>query len=233
MRRQRRHPKTRDPKEKATAREAVSEGVDAPGATRGTLLDRRGVLVAGAAAATAAVAPELGGSATKALARLQSTPSTGDALSWQPRILHADQARLLSHLCELILPRTATPGANDAGVPEWIDLAVSLAEPEEQLAFLGGLEWIERRARQKLDRPFLELLPEEQVALLREISDEDEEHPSELEAGAAFFTDLKARTLFAYFTSKTGRVQALGLPEKVEREIFHGCTHGTAGDHEA
>jgi len=230
MRRQRQEARTAT---EGTTQEHPTTGETLAPRPGGGLLDRRGVLVAGAAAATAAVAPELGGAAAMALARLQPEASPGEHLSWEPRFLDHDQARLLSHLCELLLPRTATPGANDAGVPEWIDLAVSLAEPDEQLAFLGGLDWIDRRASEAHDQHFLGLSPEQQVALLHDISDEHEEHPPELEAGAAFFANLKGKTLFAYFTSKTGRVQALGQPEKVEREIFHGCTHEKSEDHEA
>jgi hypothetical protein len=192
-------------------------------------LSRRGLLAAGAAAATGALAPALGGAAARA--RQQGASGAAGDLGWERRFLDLDQARLLSQLCDLILPRTATPGALDAGVPEWIDLALSVDEPEEQLAFLGGLDWIDRRANDISSRPFLELPEEEQIALLREISDEHEELPPELEAGGAFFRELKGRTLFAYFTSKTGRVEALGMPEKVEHETFRGCEHEPGDSH--
>ena len=86
--------------------------------TRRSAVTRRQVLSAGAAAAGLASAPAL-------------SQATSAGVDWTPRLLTGGQAALLSRLCDLLLPRTATPGALDAGVPEYIDLAVSLAEPED------------------------------------------------------------------------------------------------------
>ena len=179
-------------------------------------LTRRRVLVAGAAAA---------GAATLSGAPVLAATPAADRVAWSPRLLSAEQASLLTRLCDLLLPRTATPGAVDAGVPEWIDLAVSLAEPSEQLEFLGGLGWIDQRASNLHGDGFLSLAEPDQIARLAEISDETEEHAENLKAGAAFFADLKRRTLFAFFTSQEGRTEVLGRPAKVQREEFHGCAH--------
>ena len=189
-------------------------------------LTRRRVLLGGAAVAAAttlAAVPRLG-------AVPAAAATAGAEVSWQPAFLSRQQAALLSRLCDLILPRTATPGALDAEVPQYIDLAVSLADPDERLSLFGGLGWIDARASSRDGKAFLSLSEAEQVALLREISDEHAGHPKELEPGAAFFADLKRRTLFAYFTSEKGRVEALGRPAEVEREIFRGCTH-SGDDH--
>ncbi|MEE2778731.1 MAG: gluconate 2-dehydrogenase subunit 3 family protein [Acidobacteriota bacterium] len=188
---------------------------------RSTSVTRRHVLTAGTAAA-GAVTLFPGPAVAQAAA---------DGVDWTPRILSGEQAALLDRLCDLILPRTATPGALDAGVPAYIDLAVSLGDPEEQLEFLGGLGWIERRASQVHGGEFLSLSHGQQEALLNEIADELE--PGDpLAAGAAFFADLKGRTLFGFFTSKEGRVEVLGRPGKVERQKWKGCSH-SPGHHKA
>ena len=180
---------------------------------------RRKVLAAGAGAfGYATLQAEPIRAAIPAVAAYQAEGST-----WTPRLLNPDQGELLATLCEHILPRTDTPGARDAAVHEFIDLELSLADGDEQLAALGGLDWIDRRAADLHGSPFLALDSERQVALLREISDEHEAHPSELVAGAAFFSDLKRRTLFAFYTSKVGRTEALGLPDRVRVERFRGC----------
>ena len=181
-----------------------------------TPITRRGVL-AGAAAGVASLA----GSAGMAV---QAPAAVASDHAW--KLLSPEQGELLSHLCEHILPRTETPGARDAGVPEWIDLAVSVADSSEQLALIGGLAWVDQRAQLLHQRRFVELTNEQQVSLLEEISDTVEEPAGELEAGHGFFADLKERTLFAYFTSKTGREHALKLPTEVRREALRGCTHG-------
>ena len=184
-------------------------------------LSRRRVLGTGAAAGAAA----LTGLSSASAARAQQ------ALDWQPKLLSTDQAVLLSRLCDLLLPRTSTPGALDAGVPEFIDLQLSTQDGDEQLAFTGGLSWIERRSQTRHSSSFLELDDARQSALLREISDEHASFPPELKAGAAFFAELKSRSLFAFFTSKVGRTEVLGRPGEVRREKLVGCEH--SGDHSA
>ena len=176
---------------------------------------RRRVLVAGAAVA---------GAATLEAAPAIAAAAAADTVSWTPRFLTGDQAALLSRLCDLIIPRTATPGALDAEVPEWIDLAISLAEPSEQLEFLGGLGWVDRRANDTAGGSFVALDEKQQIELLTEISD-GSDPADELLAGAEFFSDLKRRALFGFFTSKQGRVEVLGRPAKVERQVFEGCKH--------
>jgi len=188
---------------------------------------RRRVLAAGAGAfGYATLQSEPIRAAIPAVAAYQAEGS-----DWTPRFLSPAQGELLAVLCEHILPRTDTPGARAAGVHEFIDLEVSLADGDEQLAVLGGLGWIDHRAAQLHGAPLTELDAARQVGLLREISDEHAEHPPELAAGAAFFSDLKRRTLFAFYTSKTGRTEALGLPDRVRVERFRGCQHDDGPDH--
>ena len=185
---------------------------------------RRSLLRGGAAAA-----------GTVTLAGLTGVvgPLSAATVAWTPELLTHDQAALLEKLCDLLLPSTATPGALDAGVPQYIDLELSLGDPEDQLVVIGGLAWIDEYSRSSHGATFLESSTDQQHELLRRISDEHESHPAELEAGAAFFKDLKRRTLFAYFTSEKGRVEALGRPAKVEREVFAGCPHENGNSHSA
>lgn len=180
---------------------------------------RRNVLAASAGAfGYATLQAEPIRAAIPAIAAYQAEGS-----GWTPRLLTPAQGELLATLCEHILPRTDTPGARDAGVHEFIDLELSLADGDDQLAALGGLDWIDRRAQELHGSSFVGLDGARQLDVLREISDEHDEHPPQLIAGAAFFSDLKRRTLFAFYTSKIGRTEALGLPDRVRVERFRGC----------
>ncbi len=194
-------------------------------------VSRRRLLVAGAAAGVAGAASAAGLAGLPALAThthpTTSQPPGGDPGAWQPQFLTADQGRLLARLTDLIVPRTKTAGALDAGVPEFIDLQLSLDDSDRQLEFLGGLAWIDERCTRLHGHRFADAEEDQQHALLEAISDLHDDHPPELKPGAAFFTDLKRRVLFGYFTSEKGRVEALGLPDKVERQVFQGCTHGS------
>ncbi len=189
------------------------------GGTAGRGATRRMVLAAGAGAfGYATLQTEPVRAAMPALAAYQAEGS-----GWAPRLLTPAQGELLATLCEHILPRTDKPGARDAGVHEFIDLELSLADGKEQLRSVGGLDWVDRRAQAVHGARYVDLDAARQVEMLREISDEHESHPAELAAGAAFFSDLKRRTLFAYYTSKTGRTEALGLSDRVRVERFRGC----------
>ena len=188
---------------------------------------RRKVLAAGAGAfGYATLQAEPIRAAIPAVAAYQAEGS-----GWSPRLLTPAQGELLATLCEHILPRTDTPGARDAAVHEFIDLELSLADGDDQLAALGGLDWIDRRAEELHGSSFVGLDAARQLDMLREISDEHGEHPPELAAGAAFFSDLKRRTLFAFYTSKVGRTEALGLPDRVRVERFRGCQHEPGESH--
>ena len=129
---------------------------------------RRKVLAAGAGAfGYATLQAEPIRAAIPALAAYQA-----EGAGWTPRLLTPAQGELLATLCEHILPRTDTPGARDAGVHEFIDLELSLADGEDQLKATGGLDWIDRRAADLHGSSFVDLDAARQVDILREISDE-------------------------------------------------------------
>src|SRR5689334_4795895 len=88
-----------------------------------------------------------------------------NAVSYSPKVLHADEMRLLSVLVDLIIPRTNTPGANDAGVPVWIDEALS-ADVALRSRFRNGLNWLNAEARNRFRVPFTGLSEHDQASLL-------------------------------------------------------------------
>ena len=151
--------------------------------------------------------------------------AAGDAAAWRPVLFDERQAEGLARLVDALIPRTTTPGARDARVHEYIDLAVSLAPPDEKKSFVDGFRWLERRAKKTHGAELADLEDADLVALLRSISDEQKNPPKALAAGAEFFTDLKRRTVFGYYTSLEGRVQELGLPESVSMQKWRGCPH--------
>ena len=64
------------------------------------------------------------------------TPAAGDA-AWRPALLSDREGEALARMVDVLIPRTGTPGARDARVHEYIDLAVSVALPEEKKSFVG------------------------------------------------------------------------------------------------
>ena len=79
----------------------------------------------------------------------------------------ADQQRTLAALVDRIIPPTDTPGAAEAGVPQFIDMM--LAEwyaPEERAAFLAGLAETEQRAQAEAGTAFADLDEEAQTTFV-------------------------------------------------------------------
>ena len=77
----------------------------------------------------------------------------------------------LSKLTDVIIPATETPGATQAGVPEYIDRVVSLNK-EHQPLIRAGLAWLEQQAKARFSREFQALGEVDHIAILQPLSDE-------------------------------------------------------------
>jgi hypothetical protein len=135
-----------------------------------------------------------------------------------PQAFDAARFRLLTRLVDLIIPRSDTPGAADAGVPLLIDAAAK-QRAEVRQRFEKGLDGLDRQARAAHQKPFVELAEAQQVAILRAASNE----PSS-EAGR-FFQLTKDMTIDGYYTSRPGLEQELGWHGNTFLPAFPGCTH--------
>ena len=167
-------------------------------------MNRRELLAAigGAGALLATVSP------TELWARSRSTPhQPGQPLG--PFTGH--QADTVSRICDLILPRTDTPGALDAGVPAFIAVIVGEWDlPEDKARFLEDLEGIDTRSRSRGNRDFLQLAEEAQVALLVELDGELQAMKQRKEpTGKNFFQRIKGLTLYGYYNSEPGMKEEL------------------------
>jgi hypothetical protein len=92
------------------------------------------------------------------------------AADWTPKALSAPQGELVATIADHIIPATDTPGARAAGVHQFIDAMLAGHYPAAQKArFLAGLEGVDVRARGRHKKAFVELTPEQQVAILTEM----------------------------------------------------------------
>jgi len=158
---------------------------------------------------------------------IEAAQVAGSGSEWEPRALSADQGTALRRLVDAIIPRTDTPGAGDAGVHEYIDLAISLADNDERQSFLEGLAWLDGHAVGTYGQALHLITDEQVVEILTAISDENDPLAPALSPGGEFFDDLKRRTIFGYYTSLRGRVEELGLSDIVLMETFRGCRHSS------
>jgi hypothetical protein len=122
--------------------------------------------------------------------------------------LDESQQKLVAELAELIVPRTETPGALDAGVPAFIDHIVSdWYTPVERAIFVDGLRVVAAAdpvqrvaALQSLEQQAASYVPSPGTSVFGK---PDEHSP--------FFFKLKLLTVLGYYTSEVGATNELAF----------------------
>ncbi len=105
---------------------------------------------------------------------LSGCQPTSTHAAWKPTYFTQEQADLISAAAERLLPRTNTPGALDAGVPEYVEMMVkNVFRPREREAFQLGLKSFNPNAVAAFGKPFLELTSEEQEQVLVKMESKD------------------------------------------------------------
>jgi Gluconate 2-dehydrogenase subunit 3 len=130
-------------------------------------------------------------------------------------VLNEAQNELLKALCDTILPTTATPGATDARVDEFIQLILGQwCTPQERQTFIAGLEALGRDTRAKGGRSFPSMPTAQRLAYLEPLDREAVAARARGEKPLPFFATLKELTLIGYYTSEVG-CNAIGYPGPV------------------
>jgi gluconate 2-dehydrogenase subunit 3-like protein len=138
---------------------------------------------------------------------------------FSPRFFTAREFAILEQLVDLIIPRTETPGASDAGVARIIDSGTAQSARQLQRSWRTGIDWADKQARAQFNKLFVQLSPADQAAILRRASEETGTD------GAQFFDLLKSSTIDAYYTTREGLVLELGWSGNTYLPEFKGCTH--------
>lgn len=134
------------------------------------------------------------------------------------RFFNKKEMALLTRLVDLIIPRSDTPGAADAGVHYIIDFqAHSNAKLGAQLK--QDLAWVQKQG----GRNFLALDESRQVALLTAWSKAEGAAPQRI------FKQIKNLTIDGYYGTQEGLTQELGWNANTFLRDFKGCTHPEHG----
>ena len=121
---------------------------------------------------------------------------------YQPLFFNAAEYALIERLADIIIPSDETPGANEAGVAEFIDLMTS-RDHELQHNFRIGLHWLNAHSNRLRGKLFLTLTHEQQVALLEPLAYKKKFRPGE-ERGQEFFDLMREYTVMSFYTSEVG-----------------------------
>ncbi len=136
----------------------------------------------------------------------------------QPASLFSSRQRaIIAAAAEIIIPRTDTPGANDAGVPHFIELMVQdWFNDDERTIFMAGLKDLETRVPTEQGADFHKLDADRQLAVLEALEADASDSPWYAQGmrraapgEAPFIGQLKELTIWGFFTSEVGAKQVL------------------------
>ena len=133
-------------------------------------------------------------------------------IDWKPVFLSNDQASVISSVSEIIIPRTDTPGAKDAGVPSFIDqMLKEVYSKEDQDFFIKGLDTFNKEAEKEFGDEFGDLDEEDQTAYVKKVHDAaiEVENTTNPAPKRPFILMMKELTMLGFFTSEAGATQVL------------------------
>ena len=124
-----------------------------------------------------------------------------------PRFFSAEEMALLSHLADLLIPRTATPGALDVNVPGFVDgMMRDWASDESAARFRDHLRQIDASLTAAAGAPFLAAPEAAQVQALTQL---DALSLMGQPGGLAGWAELKELLTRAYFATEEGALEEL------------------------
>ena len=157
------------------------------------------------ALASSAAAPALEAQHQHGVALVQLAPPAA-------KVFNKQEMAFLAKIAGLIIPRTDTPSAADAGVHFFIDGRAS-----HDSAFAKNVRAaaarIDAEAKKRKGKRFVEMEEADQVAMLIAIQE------------GAEFKLFKNLTIDGYYTSKEGLTQELGWNANTFLPEFKGCAH--------
>jgi Gluconate 2-dehydrogenase subunit 3 len=163
-----------------------------------------------------------------AMSRWEQTPTVG-GLDFT---LTATQRQIVAEIAEMIIPKTTTAGAIDAGVPAFIEMMLKdcYAKPE-QGSFMEGVKALEQdkflemnaltrtERLKKIQAETKDILKAREVKQTKMGDNEDKEEMKAVPKGLPFWRLMKELTLLGYFTSEVGvkaSFEYVQIPSKFE-----------------
>lgn len=158
-----------------------------------------------------------GSFATSAVAKFAQAGATSD-IAQTTTLFTAQQRQAIAAMAEIVIPRTDTPGAIDAGVPHFIELMVEhWLQEQERVTFLQGMAELELSSQQQFGQAYFQLNQDQQLELLEALETEAEQSPwydfanveRQYIEDAPFICQLKELTIFGFYSSEVGATQVL------------------------
>lgn len=190
--------------------------------------DRRAVLEM---LAKAAVASQFPGFSRWVFAQqhqheMEAAPPARPA-SYQPAYFSPSEYHTIDVLTGLIIPKGESPGAQEAGVSEFIDFMAAHGEKQIQQPMRDGLRWLDSAAKKDYGASFTGLSPEQQTEILKGVAYRDSAGDPE---GRTFFRLIRRYTVMGYYTSAVG-LKELDYPGLRLYTESPACPHTSDPEH--
>ena len=186
-------------------------------------ISRRTVLKVIAVSAGAAGASKVLGQNPHPHTGVEMLPPAEPSTPAAPRFFNATELTTIAVISDLIIPSDEqSKGAQEAGVPAFIDVMVSESSVETKNLWRNGLAAVERLSQKEFGKSFNIATPEQQLALVKEIA-RNEYQPRKIEE--RFFVAIKGLTVDGYYTSQIGIHEDLRYKGNAYLKDFTGCTH--------
>jgi hypothetical protein len=158
--------------------------------------------------------------AHKMVASEKAASPTG---AYAPKFFSAQQYKMLSALCQTIIPADGdSGGAIEGGAPEFIDLITS-ENLEYQLTLGGGMMWLDAICIDRYGQPYMQCITDQQKQILDLIAYRRSAlTDASLSQGIEFFAFLRNLTADGFFTSAAG-IKYLGYIGNTYLTAFTGC----------
>jgi gluconate 2-dehydrogenase gamma chain len=143
--------------------------------------------------------------------------------NYQPGYFSPSEYRTIDVLTALIIPKDESPGAQEAGVSEFIDFMAAHGEKEIRQPMRDGLQWLDSAAKTKYTAPFLKLSPDQQIEILKRAAERNGD-------GHAFFRLIRRYTVMGYYTSAIG-MKELDYPGLKMYSESPSCPHTGDPEH--
>lgn len=145
------------------------------------------------------------GVASAFLSGCKSDP-TAAAQGGTASILSDEQIKTIAAIVDRIIPKTDTPGAVDAGVDQYISLAVNkFYKAEDQKKFLENFTRFDKLATDKYKKTFVQLSDQNKDDILKILAEEWKKN----EKDPHIFKEIRDLTVTGYCTSEAGATQLL------------------------
>lgn len=140
-----------------------------------------------------------------------------------------DEKNMINRIADIIIPKTDTPGAVDAGVPAFIVMMMQECYPDkDQQQFHAGLAAFDKLCKDQYGSRFLKLSPDKQETAVADLDKKVLGKQAMKDDNLNFYRKCKELTLLGFFTSEPGATETLRYVQIPGR--YDGCVPYQKGE---